>query len=133
MPTAEFSVASLWILAVVSGVALAVALQSMVDTRRGRLVAVAAPLAGAAFVLLNSAVRGFEEGMPLKLYTLTALGLAAQRIIFAGFIKRLYERHRAGQPIEKLTGWQTTLFFVSFVVVVAVLAVVLSRLPLLWT
>ncbi|MFI1735705.1 hypothetical protein ACH40E_42265 [Streptomyces acidicola] len=125
MLTSTFSVTDWWIAAIVSGIALALAVQSMVTTKRDKLKAVLLPLAGAACIVLSSAVNGYEGKTPLMLFTATMLGLTFTRIIFAGYIRRQVELVRSGKPMKELTGVQAVLFFVTFTAVVAAMAVVL--------
>ncbi|WP_149179625.1 hypothetical protein [Streptomyces sp. TRM49041] len=125
MLTSSFSVTEWWIAAIVSGIALAVAVQSMVTTRKDKLKAVLLPLAGAAFLVLSSAARGYEGETPLMLFTATMLGLTATRIIFARYLRRQLDLVRSGQPMKELTALQTVVFFVTFTAVVAAIAVFL--------
>ncbi|GGZ72710.1 hypothetical protein [Streptomyces bluensis] len=125
MLTSTFSVTDWWIAAIVSGIALALAVQSMVTTKRDKLKAVLLPLVGAACMVVSSAAKGYEGKTPLMLFTATMLGLALTRVIFAGYIRRQVDLVRSGKPMKELTGTQAVLFFLTFTAVVATMAVVL--------
>ncbi|WP_328770012.1 hypothetical protein [Streptomyces sp. NBC_00286] len=122
MLTSHFSRTEWWIAAFVAGLALAVAIQSLILEKKNKWKAFLPPLAAAVFIALDSAVREYEENTPLMLFTATALGLALTRVIFAGHIRRQMELVRSGRPMEKLTGMQTTVFFLTFTAVVAAMA-----------
>ncbi|UYQ60434.1 hypothetical protein [Streptomyces peucetius] len=123
--TSTFSTTEWWIASVVSGIALAVAMQSLVITRRHKLMMVLPPLAGAAFIVLSSAARGHEGETPLMLFTATALGLAIMRLVFAVHLRRQMELVRSGQPMKQLTVLQVVIFFLAFAAVVMSMAVFL--------
>ncbi|PCG81411.1 hypothetical protein CIB93_35560 [Streptomyces sp. WZ.A104] len=125
MLTSSFSTTHWWIAAAVSGIALAVAAQFLAATAKGRVLTALLPMAGAASVVVDSAVRDYEGNTPLALYTATMLGLTLCRIIFAGYLRRQREVVRSGQQMEPLTGKQTALFFLTFTAVVTAMAVVL--------
>lgn len=125
MLTSAFSVTEWWVAAIVSGIALAVALQSLVTTRRDKLKTALLPLIGAAFVVLSSAARGYEGETPLMLFTATMLGLTAMRFVFAGYLRRQRDLVRSGQPLQRLSGGQVTVFFVAFTAVVMAMTAVL--------
>ncbi|WP_405687076.1 hypothetical protein [Streptomyces sp. NBC_00057] len=125
MLTSTFTVTEWWTVAVVSGIALAVAAQSMATTRRDKLIAVSLPLVGAACIAVNSLARGYTGLTPLMLYTATAMGLAVLRVIFAKYVKRQLDLKHAGKPMEEATGKQTAIFLLTFAAVVMAMAVIL--------
>ncbi|MFF9506955.1 hypothetical protein ACF1BU_06055 [Streptomyces sp. NPDC014724] len=125
MLTSTFSVTEWWMAAVVSGIALAVAAQSMATTRRDKLIAVSLPLVGAVCIAVNSAARGYTGPTPLMLYTATAMGLAVLRVIFAKYVRRQLDLKHAGKPMEVATGKQTAIFLLTFAAVVMAMAVIL--------
>lgn len=139
---AAFSVTQLWIIAAGACIAAAVAIGTLplFSPRTGRrlgagarvAVALLPPLGGAAFAVLDSTRRGYEESTGLHLYILALLTLVVLRIIFARWLRRAAEQHRSGTPVEKLTVKGHVIFWITFVAVIVPLAVMLSRLPILW-
>ncbi|QYX79905.1 hypothetical protein [Streptomyces akebiae] len=123
MLTSHFSRTEWWIAAAVAGVALAVAIASLVPARKDWWKAVL-PVLGVAVIVGLSAPSEEADGDPiaLPLFTATALGLALMRVVFAGHIKRQQERARSGQPWERLTTRQKVVFFLTFTAVVALMA-----------
>ncbi|MDX2579599.1 MULTISPECIES: hypothetical protein [Streptomyces] len=95
----RFSRTEWWITAAVAGVALAVAITSLVPARKDWWKAVL-PILGAAVFVGLSAPPEEADGDPiaLPLFTATALGLALTRVVFAGHIRRQQERARSGRP-----------------------------------
>nr|WSZ99606.1 hypothetical protein OH820_31685 [Streptomyces sp. NBC_00857] len=123
MLTSQFSRVEWWIAAAVAGLALAVAMQSLITVKKDKWKAVLVPLAAAAFTAVSATFQeGDGEHTPLMLFTATALGLALTRVIFAGYIRRQLESVRSGGTMEKLTAKQTTVYFVTFAAVVAAMA-----------
>ncbi|WP_137994062.1 hypothetical protein [Streptomyces vilmorinianum] len=115
MLTSTLSTGQWWVAAIVSGIALALAAQSMATTTRDKLIAVSLPLVGAVGIVLNSAARGYEGRTPLVLYTATMIVLVVLRILFAPYVSRQLALKRSGKPMEDMTGKQTALFFLAFV------------------
>ncbi|WP_175408493.1 hypothetical protein [Streptomyces sp. TRM64462] len=125
MLTSTLSADQWWIAALVSGIALAVAAQSMATTRRDKAIAMSLPLVGAVGIVIHSAARGYEDRTPLVLYTATMLVLVILRIVFARYITRQLELKRSGRPMEDMTGKQTAIFFFAFVAALVGVAFVL--------
>lgn len=123
MLTSRFSGTDWWIAATVAGVALAIALASLVPARKDWWKAVLPVLAAAVLVGL-SAPSEDADGDPtaLMLFTAVALGLALTRVIFAGHIRCQQELARSGRPWERLTTRQTVVYFLTFTAVVALMA-----------
>lgn len=125
MPPSAFSITEWWVAAIVSGIVLALALQSLATKRRDKLKLLLPPLGAAAYLVLASARRGYEAETPLALFTATALGLASTRVIFAGYLRRQLERARSGKPMKRATVPQVVLFLLTFAAVVMSMAVLL--------
>ncbi|MEE1765928.1 hypothetical protein [Streptomyces sp. SP18BB07] len=123
MLTSHFSRTEWWIAAAVAGVAMAVALASLIPAWKDRWKAALPVLGAAVFVGLSTP---FEEadGDPtaLMLFTALALGLALMRVVFAGYIGRQQELARSGGTWERLTTRQAVVFFLAFTTVVALMA-----------
>lgn len=114
-----------WVAAVVSGLALAVAAQSMATTARDRVIAASLPLVGAAAIAVNSAMRGYEGRLPLLLYTATMVILVILRCLFAGYVKRQLALKRSGEPMDEVTGKQKAIFLLTFTATLALVAFVI--------
>ena len=138
------SLAELWIVAGVAFVAGWVAFSSMplVSPKSRKMLGLPArialgplPLLAAATVPFLASMKDVEGlSMGLKLYSVAILVLAVLRVVYAGWIRRQGDLLRHGQrTAEKVTAAQSFLFVVAFLVVSAVVAIVLDRLPLLWT
>ncbi|MEV7424442.1 hypothetical protein [Streptomyces sp. NPDC091212] len=125
MLTSSFTTTHWWIAAIASGIALAVAAQSLATSTKSRLLTALPPIAGGVAIVLDSAARGYDGDTPLALYTLTMLGLTLCRIIFAGYLRRQREVIRSGKVLEPATGKQTALFLFTFAAVVMAMAVLL--------
>ena len=125
MLTSTLSAGQWWIAAVASGIALAVAAQSMATTTRDKLIAISLPLVGAVGIVLSSAARRYEERTPLVLYTATMIILVILRIIFAKYITRQLDLKRSGKSMEEMTGKQTAIFFFAFVATLIFVAFIL--------
>lgn len=110
MLTSTLSVPQWWIAAVVAGAALAVAAQSTATTAKDKLIAVSIPLVCGGFIVLASAVHGYQGRTPLVLYTAAMIILVVLRIVFAGYISRQLALKRSGKPMEEMTGKQTAIF-----------------------
>lgn len=123
MLTSHFSRTEWWIAAAVAGVALAVAIASLVPARKDWWKAVL-PVLGVAVIVGLSAPSEEADGDPisLMLFTAAALGLALMRVVFAGYIKRQQELVRSGQPVEKVKARHVAIFFLAFAAVVAAMA-----------
>ncbi|MDX3640108.1 hypothetical protein [Streptomyces sp. MB09-02B] len=123
MLTSHFSRTEWWIAAAVAGVAVAVALASLIPAWKDRWKAVLPVLAAAVFVgLMVPAEEADGDPVSLMLFTALALGLALMRVVFAGYIRRQQELARSGGAWESLTTRQTVVFFLAFTTVVALMA-----------
>ncbi|MFD9112479.1 hypothetical protein [Streptomyces bottropensis] len=123
MITSHFSRTEWWIAAAVAGVALATASASLMPARKDWWKAVLPVLAAAVYVGLDAPSEETDgDPVSLTLFTAVALGLALMRVVFAGHIRRQQERARSGQPWERLTTWQTAVFFLTFTATVALMA-----------
>jgi hypothetical protein len=138
------SLTELWIVAGVAFVAGWVAFSSMplVSRRSRKPLGLPTRIAVGPLPALVAAVVPFfasmrdGEGLStgLELYSVAILALAVLRVVYAGWIRRQGELLRHGQrPAKKVTTAQSWLLVVAFLAVCAVVAVVLDRLPLLWT
>lgn len=126
MLTSHFSRTEWWIAAIVAGLALAVAIQSLVPERKHKWKAVLPPVAGAVFVALSTkTLPDNGENQALMLFTASALALAITRVIFTRYIRRQLDLARSGQPMEKTTHRQTAVFLFTFAAVVAAIAATL--------
>ncbi|MEV5261038.1 hypothetical protein [Streptomyces anulatus] len=125
MITSSFTTTHWWIAAFASGICLALAAQFLATSPKGRLLTALLPLAGAAAVIGDSAVRDYEGDTPLVLYTATMLGLTLCRMIFAPYLRRQRKVMLSGKPMEPITGMQCALFFITFTAVVMAMAVLL--------
>ncbi|MEF2528974.1 MULTISPECIES: hypothetical protein [Streptomyces] len=114
MLTSNLSAVQWWIAALVSGLALGLAAQSMTTTPRDRLIAWSLPLVGALSIAGGSAVRGYTDRTPLVLYTATMIILVVLRIVFAAYITRQLDLKREGKPMEDLSRGQTLVFLLVF-------------------
>lgn len=117
MLTAHFTLTHWWIAAILSGLALAAAVQSMATKPRDKLIATVSVLLATA---LYTALRGSGDGarQALQLFILGTLPLAVLRLVFAGYLRRQLALKHSGQPMEEMTGKQIAIFFASFVAVV---------------
>lgn len=126
MLTSHFSRTEWWIAAIVAGLALAAAMQSLIPAKKDKWKAALPPVGAAAFVALSTRTSPDDgENQALMLFTATALGLAITRVIFTGFIRRQLELARSGQPMEKPTPRQTAVFLLTFTAVVAAIVATL--------
>ncbi|MFE7838247.1 hypothetical protein ACFU53_19970 [Streptomyces sp. NPDC057474] len=123
MLTSHFSRTEWWIAAAVAGVALTVAMASLIPARKDKWKAALPVLAMALFMALDAPSEE-EDGDPiaLMLFTAAALGLALMRVVFAGYIRRQQELVRAGRPVEEVKARHITVFFLAFAAVVAAMA-----------
>ncbi|WP_055532250.1 hypothetical protein [Streptomyces graminilatus] len=124
MLTSHFSHTDWWIAAIVAGLALALAMQSLIPERRHKWKALLPPIAAGAFTGLSTNPDD-GENMALMLFTATALGLAITRVIYTRFVRRMMEQIRAGQPVERATPKQTAIFLLTFAAVVAAIVATL--------
>ncbi|MEW2397408.1 hypothetical protein [Streptomyces sp. NPDC046862] len=117
MLTAHFTLTHWWIAAILSGLALAAAVQSMATKPRDKLIATVSVLLATA---LYTALRGSGDGarQALQLFILGTLPLAVLRLVFAGYLRRQLALKHSGQPMQEMTGKQIAIFFASFVAVV---------------
>jgi lysylphosphatidylglycerol synthetase-like protein (DUF2156 family) len=115
--TDHFSLTHWWIAAVLSGLTLAVAVQSLAVKTRDKLIA-----AGSVALVtgLYTLARGSGDGaqQALQLFILGTLPLAILRLVFAGYLRRQLARKRSGQPMEALTGKQQAVFFATYIAIV---------------
>ncbi|MEH0424129.1 hypothetical protein [Streptomyces sp. B21-083] len=126
MLTSHFTRTEWWIAALVAGLALAVAIQSLLPERKHKWLAVLPPVGGAVVIGLSTKASPDDGGnTALMLFTAMALGLAITRVVFTRFVGRMMEQARSGQPIEKLTGRQTAVFLLTFAAVVAAIVATL--------
>ncbi|MGX4692907.1 hypothetical protein [Streptomyces sp. JNUCC 63] len=125
MLTSHFSRTDWWIAAFVAGTAAAVAFQSLIPEKKNRWKAILPPLVGGLGIVLGSAARGIEGDIPLQLYTVAMLGLALTRVVFAGFLRRVMEQARSGQPVQPPKVWQSMLFVVTLMAIMLGIAVTL--------
>lgn len=135
----QVPVEALWILAIVSSVALAAAFLTMPGTGRRRetalraAVAVLMPLVGLVYVFGRVARQAQvhnsgddPEATALFLFSVVALAIAAQRVIFARYIKRWARLARSGNAVQTATGKQVTVFLLTLFVVLAAVGVSLA-------
>ncbi|MGI5196208.1 hypothetical protein ACQEVY_21560 [Streptomyces sp. CA-288835] len=117
MLTAHFTLTHWWIAAIVSGLALGVAMASLVTNTRQKLIAAASVTLAAG---LYMALRGSGDGarQALQLFILGTLPLAILRLVFAGYLRRQLALQHSGQPMQDMTGKQMAIFFAAFVAVV---------------
>ncbi|MDQ0930126.1 hypothetical protein [Streptomyces turgidiscabies] len=126
MLTSHFSRTEWWIAAIVAGLALAVAIQSLVPARKDKWKAVLPPVGAAVFVVLSTRTSPDDgENTALMLFTAMALGLSITRVIFTRYIGRQLELVRSGQPMESPTSRQTAVFLLTFAAVVAAIVATL--------
>jgi hypothetical protein len=117
MLTTHFSLTHWWIAAIVAGIALAAAVQSLATKTRDKLIAAASVVLATG---LYTALRGSGDGarQALQLFILGALPLAILRLVFAGYLGRQLALQRSGQPMEEMTGKQIAIFLAAFGAVV---------------
>ena len=73
-----------------------------------------------------------EDTTGLQLYILGCLSLAVMRVLFAGWLRRAGEGSRSGTPPRTSPTRVGVVFLITFVPLVASLAVLLTWLPSLW-
>ncbi|MFJ7772349.1 hypothetical protein ACIQ1J_29165 [Streptomyces sp. NPDC097107] len=122
MLTPDMSVTQWWVFAVVSGVALALAAQSLAATTAQRISSVLVPLAGAVAVVGQSAARGYEGKQPLFLFTLVALVLVILRLVYGRYLARQMALYRAGESADEVTKRQLAVFLLAFVAAAVLVA-----------
>ncbi|MBW8739142.1 MAG: hypothetical protein JF621_19135 [Streptomyces turgidiscabies] len=126
MLTSHFSRTEWWIAAIVAGLALAVAIQSLVPARKDKWKAVLPPVGAAVFIVLSTRTSPDDgENTALTLFTAMALGLSITRVVFTRYIGRQLELVRSGQPMESPTSRQTAVFLLTFAAVVAAIVATL--------
>jgi len=124
--TSHFSRTEWWIAAIVAGLALAVAIQSLVPARKDKWKAVLPPVGAAVFIVLSTRTSPDDgENTALTLFTAMALGLSITRVVFTRYIGRQLELVRSGQPMESPTSRQTAVFLLTFAAVVAAIVATL--------
>lgn len=122
MLTSSFSLTHWWVAAAASGIALAVAAQSMAITARAKVLSLLLPLVGAASVFLSTTSNEGEEATPLMLYVAITLSLTLARVIFAKNIRRQLDLKRSGKPMEEMTGPQAAVFLLTLAAIIAAMA-----------
>ena len=125
MLTSTLSADQWWIPALVSGLTLGAAAQSMAIKKRDKLIALSVPLAVAVSIALGSAARGYEGRTPLVLYTAAMIIMLILRLVFAGYISRQLALQRAGKPTEEVTRKQNTIFLLTFLATLVLVAFIL--------
>jgi hypothetical protein len=122
MLTAHFTLTHWWIAAIVSGLALALAVASLARQTGDKLIAAASVLIATG---LYTALRESGEGahQALQLFILGTWPLVILRLVFAGWLRRQMALKRAGQPMEELTGKEIAIFFAAFVAVVTCIVI----------
>lgn len=126
MLTPDMSVSQWWIFAVVSGLALWLAMTSLVTARRHRWGAAAVPLAGIIAAVGQSAARGFEAQDAPFIFSLVALTLVILRIVFSRWINHQKEAQHAGKPENLSVRKQTAVFLSAFVAVLVLVALLIA-------
>ncbi|MEU1047319.1 hypothetical protein ABZ400_19435 [Streptomyces sp. NPDC005897] len=126
MLTPDMSVTQWWIMAVVSGIALALAAQSLATKRWQRIASVLPPLAGAAVIGGQSLARDSDVKQPLFLFTLVALVLVVLRLVYAKYFARQLALHRAGRPADEVTKGQLAVFLFAFVATTVLVALLIG-------
>ncbi|MBZ6101169.1 hypothetical protein [Streptomyces olivaceus] len=126
MLTPDMSVAQWWILAVVSGIALAVAGQSLAATKAQRFAAVLPPLAGAVAIGGDTLARGSDGRQALFLFTLVALVLVVLRLLYAPYLSRQLALYREGRRADEVTKGQLLVFLLAFAATTALVAVLIG-------
>lgn len=120
MSTVPFSLTHWWIAAIVSGLALAWAVQSLATKTKTKLIMAAVVTLGTAlYMALRASVDGTQQA--LQLYIVAALPMAICRLIFARWLRRY--RSTPVSEREMLSGGQTALFIVVWAMSVAGVAV----------
>ncbi|MEV8126046.1 hypothetical protein AB0P07_18405 [Streptomyces sp. NPDC085944] len=122
MLTPDMSVAQWWVMAVASGIALALAAQSLATKRWQRFAAVLPPLAGAAVIGGQTLARGSDGKQALFLFTVVALVLVILRLVYAKYFARQLALHRAGRPADEVTKGQLAVFLLTFVATTVLVA-----------
>ncbi|AQS68264.1 hypothetical protein [Streptomyces pactum] len=122
MLTPDMSITQWWVFAFVSGVALALAAQSLAVTTAQRISSVVVPLAGAAAVVGQSAARDYEGKQPFFLFTLVALVLVILRVVYHRYLVRQIALYRAGEPADEVTKKQLAVFLLAFVAAAVLVA-----------
>ncbi|MFE7352427.1 hypothetical protein ACFU8Q_04300 [Streptomyces sp. NPDC057543] len=125
MLTSHFSRTDWWIAAFVAGTAAAVAFRALIFEKKNRWKAILPPLGAGLSIALGSAARGIEGNTPLQLYTAAMLGLALTRVVFAGYIRRMMEQARSGQPVQPPKAWQSMVFVLTLMAIMLGIAVTL--------
>ncbi|MFJ3224055.1 hypothetical protein ACIPJS_11865 [Streptomyces sp. NPDC086783] len=122
MLTTHFSLTHWWIAAIVSGLALAVAMQSLADKTRDKLIAASAvTVATALYTALRASGQGAQQA--LQLFISGTLSLAILRLLFAGWLRRQRALKHAGQPMEELTGKQIAVLLATWVAVIVCIVI----------
>jgi uncharacterized membrane protein YbhN (UPF0104 family) len=129
MFASHISITHWWIAAIVSGLAVALAIGSLPSPEpmklRRWLVGIAVAVVPGLVMAAKTADEGAKTG--LQLYILVALTMAAQRVIFARWLRRRAAASEAEQD-ERISRAQTAIACLSLLVTAVGIAVVLSAL-----
>ncbi|GAA2756402.1 hypothetical protein [Actinopolymorpha rutila] len=141
-PEAAFSLTQVRVMAVGSGIALAVAFGTLplVSPRSRKPLGVAARF---TVGLITSVVCGLyvygrsrrssdDDATGLQLYIIATMSVVIMRVIFARWFTRVAQAQRSGKQVKPLGAKWTVVVLVMFVTVVASLAATLTWLPRLW-
>ncbi|MFI1221019.1 MULTISPECIES: hypothetical protein [unclassified Streptomyces] len=112
-----------WIGAIISGVVLVIAIHPIATTAKKKLLLPLVPLAGAAFIYLDT--KGDGGAYPVIWFTVIMLTFAAMRIIFASHLRRQFSLVQSGQQMQPLTGRQNAVFWCTFLVVMVSMFIVI--------
>ncbi|MFC9057266.1 hypothetical protein ACFTXB_04310 [Streptomyces sp. NPDC057074] len=126
MLTPALSVAQWWVLAIVSGAALALAARTLATTRAQRFAAVLPPLACAVVIGGQTLARGGDGTEALFLFTLVALVLIVLRLVYAKYFNRQMALYRSGRRADEVTKGQLAVFLIVFVATTVLVAVLIG-------
>jgi hypothetical protein len=118
----------LWMLAVVAGLSAAIAMSTMVRSRKAKLASVAVPAAAGIPIIVRSAVLGYDTDTALHLYTLATFDLALLRVVFGVWLRRQWLRHDQGLPPQEPRLMHFLVVFPVVVGGIVLLAYLLSKL-----
>lgn len=142
-PDSAYTTTHLWVMAVGSLAALAVAFGTLplvsprthkpLGTRAKVLVAPLVPLGGVVSLILTSMRRDYDITTVLQLCTLVALTMVVLRIIFGRYLRRVGEAAIAGEAVKTSNGKVAVVFLVTLAAVLAAIATILIWLPTWWS
>ncbi len=112
-----------WIGAVISGIALMIAIHPIATNAKKKLFLPLMPLAGGAFLFIDTA--GDESAYPVVWFTVIMLTFVVLRIIFAPYLSRQFALVRSGQQMQPLTGRQNAVFWCAFLVIMVAMFIVI--------